>query len=77
MIGRMHRELTGGDLCEVLVDVSAHRHHGHNSDIKVRPTVGITHFVSRPREAIQLCQKSVRSVSYRLSDTPLSKIGNP
>jgi len=50
MIGRMHRELTGGDLCEVLVDVSAHRHHGHNSDIKVRPTVGITHFVSRPRE---------------------------
>lgn len=50
MIGRMHRKLTGGDLCEVFVDVSAHKYDGHSSTTKVRPTLGINHLVGRPRE---------------------------
>ncbi|KAK0719653.1 hypothetical protein B0H67DRAFT_642986 [Lasiosphaeris hirsuta] len=45
IIGRMYRALTGGDICETLVDISAHRHHGHSSAVKVRPTIGISHFV--------------------------------
>ncbi|KAK3378271.1 hypothetical protein B0H63DRAFT_436818 [Podospora didyma] len=41
LIGRMYRALTGGDICEQLVDVSAHKHYGHSSAVKVRPTIGI------------------------------------
>lgn len=44
MIGRIYRTLTGGDICEELVDVSAHKHFGHSSAVKVRPTIGVPSF---------------------------------
>ncbi|KAK0728636.1 hypothetical protein B0T26DRAFT_849158 [Lasiosphaeria miniovina] len=43
-IGRIYRTLTGGDICEELVDVSAHKHFGHSSAVKVRPTIGVPSF---------------------------------
>jgi hypothetical protein len=57
MLGRVHRELTGGDLCEVFVDVSAHRHHGHTSAMKVRPAVGVNHSVWRPKACHSIISK--------------------
>ncbi|KAL7622827.1 hypothetical protein AAE478_006506 [Parahypoxylon ruwenzoriense] len=41
LTGRIHRVLTGGDLCEEIVDVSDHIHRDHSSAVKVRPAVGL------------------------------------
>ena len=48
----MHRRLTGGDICEQLVDISAHKHYGHSSALKVRPTVGVSHTKPVPRKSV-------------------------
>ncbi|KAK3945951.1 major facilitator superfamily domain-containing protein [Diplogelasinospora grovesii] len=38
IIGWRHRALTGNDACADLLDVSQHRHQGHSSAVKIRPT---------------------------------------
>jgi len=50
VMGRILRELPSDDTGDVLVDVSAHRHYGHVSALKVRPTVGIDHFILPTRQ---------------------------
>ncbi|KAI1380993.1 hypothetical protein F4677DRAFT_452593 [Hypoxylon crocopeplum] len=41
LTGRTQRLLTGGDICQEIIDVSEHIHGNHSSAIKVRPALGL------------------------------------
>lgn len=41
LTGRVRRVLSGGDICEDIVDVSEHIHKNHSSATKVRPAIGL------------------------------------
>lgn len=43
LTGRTRRRLTGGDICEQVVDVSGHIHGNHSSAVKVRPAAVLFH----------------------------------
>ncbi|KAI0845963.1 hypothetical protein F5Y00DRAFT_254920 [Daldinia vernicosa] len=43
LTGRVRRVLSGGDICEDIVDVSEHIHKNHSSATKVRPAIGLIH----------------------------------
>ena len=43
MFGRIQRVLTGGDVCEEVVDVSSHIHRNHPASVKVRPALGLSY----------------------------------
>ncbi len=71
LTGRVFRTLTGGDICEELVDISAHKHDGHPASVKVRPTIGVSYFAAAAHDSHQHIAK-VRS----LVDIPEFKYAN-
>ncbi|KAI1418556.1 hypothetical protein F5Y13DRAFT_196382 [Hypoxylon sp. FL1857] len=56
LTGRVYRVLSGGDVCEVEVDVSDHIHKEHSSAVKVRPAPGLPTNVE-PHEGHHIASK--------------------
>ncbi|KAI0099470.1 hypothetical protein F4814DRAFT_456219 [Daldinia grandis] len=85
LTGRVHRVLSGGDICEDIVDVSEHIHKNHSSATKVRPAIGLLrnnekhdgHFhISKVQSAIEKVeQKKIihRSKVHARVDSTLEK----